>query len=460
MATTNRASVVRKQKWSALTVPKLITTELVESLTIREFGNHHPGSFTGTNTSYGGASDMSLPIDSLNCWGNWDTSKSTLGGISSSQGTGISRSNAADSDLQAQQPLTTTGDFMSAHGGYVTAQDSPEASIDTGDEGMDVPMESEMKKLLELTHSLYVQQRTLESAPWEEYLSSLSFTAGQKLAHNEDGAGKAIGGILSSSELYLMIITQFLIRTEARQSPSERNSSASSTSADVSLNGIEPGGNANWSIQSVVESEGSNIFSRHLSARHSTFTSSSSGHSFSPPLTRPPPNQLDTPTILLLLNCYNRLILIYATLFSRIRQYLSTSSPSLFSEASSHTLGDPSTKSKPQSLHIGGFSLGSYRRIQINILVDISIHFITRIQQVLGVPPQHTLHGGDSAERIELNGSPGTERGLFKVPQMRSLLETFLETVGLDDKEGTQDSACRVTDLKREFRELQRLPRW
>lgn len=428
------------------------------------------GSFVGdailshsADIRFGDASDVDLSVD---CWGNWDTShQSPPGGIQSpglmsSRRTSLPRTNPSDS-LRARHTLQTTGDYAgrnTEYGDHRTnenggdsqghlSQPNPSA-LDSGHIEMDFSMELEMNQLLALTHSLYMQQKKLESAPWAKYLSSLSFTAGQKLAHGGDGAGKAIGEILSNSELFLKIITRFLALTENRESSSRREKADFWTSADVSLQEVESNGNrGGWKANSERPNS---------SFQQNSASSTSVADFLSLPTEPPTPDQLDTPTILLVLNCYNRLLFIYATLFSHIKQYLSSSSPT----ASSNKVSNLGTNSNPEPLHIGGFSLGSYGDIQIKVLVDISVHFITRIQQALGVPLNHTLMGADTTESMELCDSPGTDGGLSEIPQMRMLLETFIKTVGMDGHERTQERGCGFTELKKEFKELQRLHRW
>ena len=374
------------------------------------------------DTAFGNVSDVDLPINSLEYWSYCNPpNPSRSSGVQSSDFLLQERSSVLKSRPSDGQRLQHTfptpspsciSDYMpnySTRGGHNDQSNCrenqdrriPEESLRQGiletaavagnsDSGSScqriasiqshVLRETEMKPLLELTQSLYVQQKAFEAAPWARCLSSLSLTAGPKhsdLSPEEAGASKPIGDILRSSEMFLKIITRFLAPAQNSSQPlHSRRTPDTCACPNVSTKNIEVG----------EISQACNLQSNHTSlpADGTYFQQPSPSPSLRPlnhptssSMTPPTLDHIDTATSLLILTCYIRLLCIYTTLFSHMNEYLSTLSSS--AQSDSHT-----ASSNPESLHMDGFSLHSCGEIQLKILVDISIHLITSIEKTLG----------------------------------------------------------------------------
>ncbi|KAF4631660.1 hypothetical protein G7Y89_g6483 [Cudoniella acicularis] len=294
--------------------------------------------------------------------------------------------------------------------------------------------ETETKRLLELSQSLYIQHKALEAAPWTGYLSTLSLTAGIKhstLLSEKTGVTEPVGDILFSSEKFLEIITHFM--------PSTQN-----------YDDVE--------VMESIESQSSELNQTDIASFQHTTPSPRTLNLPSPnPKGPPPPDQLDTATILLVLNCYIRLLFIYTTLFSHINQYLySSNSPKSPSNAGKSFF----SHNNPEPLHIGGFSLHSYGEIQIKILVDISVHFITNIEQILGVPQKYRLLDSDTTDDKEIGDGSSAHGSLLMTPQMKMLLEMVIKMAELDIQDGSGIGELGASALRKEFDALRKLHTW
>jgi hypothetical protein len=125
--------------------------------------------------------------------------------------------------------------------------------------------------------------------------------------------------------------------------------------------------------------------------------------------------------LLLILTCYVSFLCIYNTLFSNIHQHLLSLSSLPQSTSSRKPL---STKVLP-GLQIGGFSLQSYGNLQITILIKISVHILTRIEEALGIPCKYKLNGTEGGEGENEKRESG-RGGILGEVGMANLLEMVM----------------------------------
>ena len=92
-------------------------------------------------------------------------------------------------------------------------------------------------------------------------------------------------------------------------------------------------------------------------------------------------NGLDPPLILQIIGCYLHLIRIYCTIFSRVRQLVTGSSFT----SNLALLALP-------GLEISGFPLQS-GILQTTILLQVVMHLLGQIEEVLGIPTEHRICG-------------------------------------------------------------------
>lgn len=88
------------------------------------------------------------------------------------------------------------------------------------------------------------------------------------------------------------------------------------------------------------------------------------------------PDTIDMPTTLMILTCYTWLLQTYDTIFSRIQSSLSQSEI---------TVPLKSMPSILPGIYVGGFDLDGHKDLQIEILIQISLRMLERIEQTLGI---------------------------------------------------------------------------
>ena len=304
--------------------------------------------------------------------------------------------------------------------------------------------ESYMQQLSDLTQHLYMQLKILEADSWSQCLSSLSLTNGITCSKTsvESEATKPLGDILSSSEKFLELMSRFAHSTQ---------SSVLSSGISSAPESYEP---PNASPNNDRIASGSETLTSSSSTHSANFDSgsckllpSSSSHGTNSTISdqevSTPLRPIDTPILILILTCYIRFLRIYGTLFSHIHQYLlSLSSPS--KSASFHK---PLSTNVLPSLRIGGFSLQSYGNLQIIILIEISIHMVTRIEEVLGIPCKYKLSSAKGDEREDgERGSGGG--GILGEAGMANLLEIVMGMADMDGGRGGSVKALRE-DVKK-----------
>ncbi|RDL35877.1 uncharacterized protein BP5553_06489 [Venustampulla echinocandica] len=331
-----------------------------------------------------------------------------------------------------------------------------------------------IQQLSELNQSLYLQLKALGDDSWACCLPSLSLISGSNSGTStEADATKPVGDILSSSEKFVVLMSKFL---PPKQPPEPLYSMPTSVHAEAPK---PPDTSLSNSNKRVKDKEVGDSRSVKQSAELSEYDSHPGPNSvsllpidISPRLGQQfPLCQLDIPTILLILSCYIRMASIYAKLFSHINKYLSLAS-SNDSSLPKYSPGPKNSQSPPDfharsPLQIGGFSLHSYGNIQIKILVEISVHFVTRIEGILGVPRRYRLKNdcwnatqddtnlagreeNEDESRNSEEGSSCTES------RIRSLLDIVTMVVELDGNDVGSGLGGGVMGLREEFMALQK----
>ncbi|XMA19659.1 hypothetical protein WAI453_012450 [Rhynchosporium graminicola] len=290
-----------------------------------------------------------------------------------------------------------------------------------------------IRHLLDLTQSLYLQQTNFEATPWHHCLSSLTFTAGPKLSPlsaEEAAASKPIGDILRNSERFLMIMKSFLASAQNSSQPvPRRRTSDTRICSNLPLNDVKV---RDFSVASAVNP--SQISHPPQPQIHADAEST----------TPPKPGNIDTATILLILTCYIRILRIYTTLFTRINEYLS------FSSSSARPDGHGANKDL-EALYIDGFSLRGYGEIQLKILVEVCVHFIMNIEKTLGVPQKYTLMSDGTDDEILFGDISSSGGGLLMKPQMSILMDVVIKNVESDNHEGGSIREWGTHALRRAF---------
>ena len=286
------------------------------------------------------------------------------------------------------------------------------------------PWADGIQQLSELNLNLYQQLKRVNTLSWADAFSTSSdsktYTGSQA-----PNSCLPIGDILSSSQKFADVLRYFLPSSPSNNSITSFYSLASSPST---------------SSTSEVLTDAANLRPNHRTNQCTYIPSttslqnqnSSNDLDFIGPSAQP-----DTPTALSIITCYIRLTRIYSTIFSYIHKTL-LAAPS----------DGASLPSVLPDLGVSGFSLRSYRSLQIIIFVEVSVFLLDRIEEALGLPDKYRLkERGDKAQ----SGSC-----IFGESSSMKLMEIFIRLEEMERPAyGTEDPKSLRKIVKRVKRLLQ-----
>ncbi|KAI4124668.1 MAG: hypothetical protein LQ347_005649, partial [Umbilicaria vellea] len=285
-----------------------------------------------------------------------------------------------------------------------------------------------LEKLANLSSALFKQLNLINSnqAAQSSYFPSPSLSSAtsnlENVPHSEvtpNGSRYPIGPILESSQKFLGILKYFLLsssirppssqksRSETTDSDREREDETSNTKATSgSANPHQPSSNP----PSLRPGPAPTVLS------HSTLPDFP-GLRDPSMSAKPGPHHLDLPTILSILTCYVSLIRVYRSILTQIYNVLQTSNP-------------PSPLGLPPilpGLSLDGFNLEHHYSLQINILTQVSMDLLQRIEKAVAA-----LAGGETV---------GDAAGAFGLTGgYTSLLEMVVRQEALKEGQGEQGS--------------------
>ncbi|KAF5705642.1 hypothetical protein FGLOB1_7849 [Fusarium globosum] len=147
------------------------------------------------------------------------------------------------------------------------------------------------------------------------------------------------------------------------------------------------------------------------------------------------PPRLRTTQLLIALSCYIQIVSIYGIIFSKVFDYLlSTSKTSVGSYQSS-----------PLTLYIGGLPIPPNETLSGNLLVHLIEHQLHQIEQLMGLPEHYRV---SSRAKDTKDG----ELGLFGSQHSQSLLNAAIQ-LG-EDRDGNHDDIRCVRALKIVMRQI------
>lgn len=115
------------------------------------------------------------------------------------------------------------------------------------------------------------------------------------------------------------------------------------------------------------------------------------------------PPSIDTATVLQLLTCYIRIVHLHNIMYAHILDYI-------FTFLQSHTQHVNSIPPIFPNMQVGGVSLNRYGTFQIQLLLQISVHVLEKIESALGLPKEYRVVGKSKGGRIGvLSGSVSGE---------------------------------------------------
>lgn len=294
------------------------------------------------------------------------------------------------------------------------------------------PWADGIQQLSELNLNLYQQLKRVNAIFWADAFSTSSdsktYTGSQ-----DPNSCLPIGDILTSSQKFADVLRYFLPSSPSNNSitsfysPAPSPSTSSSSEILTGAANLRPNHRTNSSF---------GVPQRQRTYTPSTTSLEIQNSSNDLDFIGPSP-QPDTPTVLSILTCYIRLTRIYSTIFSYIHKTL-LAAPS----------DGASLPSVLPDLGVSGFSLRSYRSLQIIIFVEVSVFLLDRIEEALGLPDKYRLkERGDKAQ----SGS-----GLFGESSSMKLMEMFMRLEEIERPAcGREDPKSLRKNVKRVKRLLQ-----
>lgn len=242
------------------------------------------------------------------------------------------------------------------------------------------------ERLANLSSALFRQLNHMDSGQTAEtsyfalqpYTSARSDSRGQSEGANNPNASRyPIGQMLRCSQKFLGILKYFLFSSYTRSQAPPHAPSEASNGSD---RGAEEQDSRCNDISSSTTSNNSappNSRPPNSSPKPTTFSRSSradlggSAPNPPPPPGNPPP--IDLPTMLAIFTCYVSLVRVYRSILTQIDDSLNSPNPYPF-------LGLPPIL---PGLHLDGFGLEHHHSLQINVLIQVSMEFLDRIERAV-----------------------------------------------------------------------------
>lgn len=154
------------------------------------------------------------------------------------------------------------------------------------------------------------------------------------------------------------------------------------------------------------------------------------------------PVVLDVTASLQLLTCYIRLLQLHSTLYKRILAEITMDD----SQADSDNI--------PllfPSLHVGDFSLAPFAKLQVKFLVQVVVHTLGRVENLLGLPAGHRVsrHTGESENATDQKDA---RRGILEASVSTRLIQTVLQEASSAGKHPIQGTLDLLASLKERLR--------
>ena len=293
-----------------------------------------------------------------------------------------------------------------------------------------------LEKLANLSTTLFKQLNCIVSSQTTETPYFPSPPPSSMTPKTPSGSRYPIGQILESTQKVLRILKYFLLSSSIKP-PSSQQSRSETTDPDWECEN-EPS-NANATSNSTNPHQPRSKIpdldrGPDAEALSQSTLTNFSGRLNPSPLANPPPHQLDLPTILSVLTCYVTLIRVYRSILTQIYHVLQTSNP-------------PSPLGLPPilpGLSLDGFHLEQHYSLQINILTQVSMDLLHRIEKAVAA-----LAGGETVG--DAAGAFGLTGGYTSLLEMVVRQEAPRE--GQGELGGMESLRALVRKIKRSLEE-------